>query len=323
VRLLVDDLYTRDIDPTLALLDAHPDVEVRLYNPLAERTFRSLNFVTDFARVNRRMHNKSFTADGQVAIVGGRNVADPYFAAGSGIAFADLDVVAAGTAVTEVAREFDLYWNSPSAYPAASVLGPPKKGETYVSRAEPAATDGDDDPTGYLEAIRRSRIVPDLLAGKLELEWLTARLFYDDPAKTLDATARTSVLLFPQLVSAAGPAHESFDLVSPYFVPGEVYEIKPSAASEAEQHEQTWFGSASASALHAKTFAVDGVRGFVGSFNFDPRSQLLNTEMGLVIESPTLARRLAATFDTVVPLVAYEVRLGIQVLGLLPIDWLL
>jgi putative cardiolipin synthase len=71
-----------------------------------------------------------------------------------------------------------------------------------------------------------------------------------------------------------------------------------------------WFGSGSSSALHAKTFAVDRSRGFVGSFNFTPRSELLNTEMGLVIDSRTLAEQLAESFDTVVPLVAYEVRLA-------------
>jgi putative cardiolipin synthase len=89
-----------------------------------------------------------------------------------------------------------------------------------------------------------------------------------------------------------------------------LYELKPTAALESHHHEQPWFGAASLSALHAKTLAVDRRRGFVGSFNFDPRSEALNTEMGLVIDSPALAQRLVATFDTVVPKVAYEVRLA-------------
>jgi putative cardiolipin synthase len=159
-------------------------------------------------------------------------------------------------------------------------------------------------------------------------------------------------------VRAVSPAEKSFDLVSPYFVPGEagtaalaalasrgvkvriltnslasndvkavhagyakrredllragvtLYELKPTAAQQSYEHDVPWFGSGSSSALHAKTFAVDRSHGFVGSFNFDPRSELLNTEMGLVIDSPTLAERLVRTFDTVVPLAAYEVRLG-------------
>src|SRR6185436_15629050 len=66
----------------------------------------------------------------------------------------------------------------------------------------------------------------------------------------------------------------------------------------------------SGSSLHAKTFSVDGSRVFIGSFNFDPRSAELNTEMGFVIDSPELAGQFAAVFDGRVPLDAYEVRLS-------------
>src|SRR5262249_3594442 len=96
VRILLDDANTKGLDETIAALDAHPNIEVRLYNPLVERNARALNFVTDFERVNRRMHNKSFTADNTVTIVGGRNVGNEYFAAGEGVAFADLDAIAIG-----------------------------------------------------------------------------------------------------------------------------------------------------------------------------------------------------------------------------------
>ena len=119
VRLLVDDLNTGGLDPTLAVLDAHPNIEVRLYNPVVIRDNRLLNFVTDFTRVNRRMHNKSFTVDNEVTVIGGRNIANEYFGAGTSLTFADLDVLVAGSAVAEISKEFDLFWNSPSAYPAA------------------------------------------------------------------------------------------------------------------------------------------------------------------------------------------------------------
>jgi putative cardiolipin synthase len=342
VRLLLDDFYTAGLDPLIAALDGHPNVEVRLYNPLVQRTARMLNLATDFTRVNRRMHNKSFTVDNQVSIVGGRNIGNEYFGAGSGLAFADLDVIAVGAAVSDVSKQFDLYWNSPSAYPSAMF----------------AATRADAGSVAYLEAARASPIVRNLLGHKLDLEWVRTRLLYDDPAKTLDTNAGTDVLLFPELVRAAGPAEKSFDLVTPYFVPGEagtaalaalasrgvkvriltnslasndvkavhagyaqrradllragvtLYELKPTLTQPSLEQDVPWFGSGSSSALHAKTFAVDRSRGFVGSFNFTPRSELLNTEMGLVIDSRTLAERLAESFDTVVPLVAYEVRLS-------------
>ena len=85
VRLLLDDNNTAGLDPTLAALDAHPNIEVRLYNPFVHRGARALGYLTDFARLNRRMHNKSFTADNQVTVVGGRNIGDEYFGAGDGM----------------------------------------------------------------------------------------------------------------------------------------------------------------------------------------------------------------------------------------------
>jgi len=401
VRLLLDDHGTHGIDPTLAALDAHANIEVRLYNPFVNRDARALIFVTDFTRVNRRMHNKSFTVDNQVSVVGGRNIGNEYFGAGSGVMFADLDVIAVGPAVRDVSKEFDLYWNSASAYPAASFVG--RAGPDAAARLEAtfAATRADPESIVYLDAVRATPLVQTLLGGKVPFEWTKATLVHDDPAKTLDTTARTDVLLFPALVRTSGRPERSLDLVSPYFVPGadgtaslvalarrgvqvriltnslaatdeksvhsgyarrrhdllaagvRLYELKPSAAIASPEHSLKPGGS-SASGLHAKTFAVDQSRIFVGSFNFDQRSALLNTEMGLVIESPTLAQRLAGFFDTEAPMLAYEVRLtpdggmywiertaagekrhdtepetrwstrmGVELLSILPIEWLL
>ena len=357
VRLLLDDMNTGGLDPTIATLDAHPNIEVRLYNPLVLRGARAFNFLTDFTRVNRRMHNKSFTADNQVSVVGGRNIANEYFGAGSGIVFADLDVIAVGAAVRDVSKEFDLYWNSPSAYPAASLVGAPGPDGAANLKTRFATTRADPQSVAYIEAVRATPVIRDVLDRKLAYEWTTARVVFDDPAKTLDTTARTEVLLFPELVRTIGRPETTLDLVSPYFVPGEqgtaalvalanrgikvriltnslsssdesvvhagyakrrhdllyagikLYELKATAGRESNEGEAK-LGSSSSSGLHAKTFAVDRGRIFIGSFNFDQRSALLNTEMGLVIDSPTLAQWLAGIFDTVVPRAAYEVRLA-------------
>jgi putative cardiolipin synthase len=354
VRLLLDDYYTDGLDPTIAALEGQPNIEVRLYNPFILRNARALNLLTDFKRLNRRMHNKSFTVDNQVSIVGGRNIGNEYFAAGGGVAFVDLDVIAVGASVSDVSKEFDLYWNSPSAYPAVGLVGPSRPDGANELQAMFASTRADPESVSYLQAVRETPLVRELLDRQLDFEWVNAQLIYDAPAKTLDASAGSDILLFPELVRAMGPAEKSLDLISPYFVPGEagtaafatlvnrgvkvriltnslastdvkavhagyskrredllragieLYEIKPTKSLE---DNLTWLGSGSLSALHAKTLAVDRSRGFVGSFNFDPRSKLLNTEMGLVIDSPTLAGRLAEAFDTTVPRVAYEVRL--------------
>jgi putative cardiolipin synthase len=402
VRLLLDDNNTAGLDPTLAALDAHPNIELRLYNPFVQRGARTLGYLTDFSRLNRRMHNKSFTADNHVTVVGGRNIGDEYFGVGSGVVFADLDVMAVGPAVGEVSKEFDLYWNSASAYPAAGLLDAPSPQGAAQLQARFAAARADPQAVAYLEAMRTTPVVRDLLAHTLSFEWTRAQLVHDDPAKTLDTEKRVDLLLFPDLVRAIGRPQKSLDLVSPYFVPGEegtaalvavaargvtvriltnslaasdvsavhagyakrreallragvrLYELKPTAGQELPD-SRTGMGSSSSSGLHAKTFAVDRERIFVGSFNFDPRSALLNTEMGLVVDSPVLARGLAEGFDTDVPLIAYEVRLaadgrslqwversaagekvfdtepetsamrrlGVGVMSVLPIEWLL
>src|ERR1051326_5668774 len=122
VRLLLDDNNTAGLDGTLAALDGHPNIEVRLFNPSPFRRVRVLRYLTDFARANRRMHNKSFTADNQATVVGGRNIGDEYFGATSGVLFADFDVVAIGPVVSEVASDFERYWDSGSSYAARALM---------------------------------------------------------------------------------------------------------------------------------------------------------------------------------------------------------
>jgi putative cardiolipin synthase len=357
VRLLLDDNNTGGLDGTIAALDAHPNIEVRLYNPLANRSVRAVNYLGDFSRLNRRMHNKSFTADNQATIVGGRNVGNEYFGAGEGVWFKDLDVIAVGPVVREVSNAFDLYWNSASAYPAASLVGTAKPDSVDALRAKFEAVRADPLSASYIEALRDTQLAQQLLAGEFQIEWTTVRVLQDDPAKTLDNSGRKDVLLLTSMLDAIGRPANSFDLVSPYFVPGKggtaslatlarsgvkvrvltnsleatdvgavhagyakrrhdllsagvvLYELKSSTLKGEAEQKHSFSGSSSAS-LHAKTFAVDGSSLFVGSFNFDERSALLNTEMGLLIDSPGLAGRLAGTFESEVPIYAYEVRLA-------------
>ncbi len=366
VRLLLDDANTRGLDRVLATLAAHRNVELRLYNPFAQRSARLLGFATEFSRLNRRMHNKSFTADNVATIVGGRNVADEYFAAGDGADFADLDVLGVGPAVRDVSAQFDRYWNSASAYPAAQFVGAAGADGVRELEAKFAATRADPASIAYLDAVRGSSLVEQLQTRSLALDWSVAHVVQDDPAKTLDAAAPSDVLLFPELMRRMGRPERSLDIVSPYFVPADegtaalvelarrgvrvriltnslaasdvsvvhagymkrrrdlllagvvLYELKPLAAGAPAEESRS--GSGGASGLHAKTYAVDGKRIFVGSFNFDPRSARLNTELGVVIESAALAGRLAATFDELVPRRAYEVRLAGEGDGLVWIE---
>ena len=126
VRLLVDDLYTAGGDPMFRGLAAFSNVEVRLFNPfccgresIASKYAASLS---DFRRLNHRMHNKLFIADGAVAIMGGRNIADEYFARSATANFVDMDVMMVGPVVRQLAGIFDVYWNSPQAYSVEAIL---------------------------------------------------------------------------------------------------------------------------------------------------------------------------------------------------------
>src|SRR5262245_10968732 len=218
VRLLLDDNNTAGLDATLAALDAHPNIEVRLFNPFPFRKARLLGYATDFGRLNRRMHNKSFTADNQVSIVGGRNVGDEYFGATHGVLFADLDVLAVGPIVQEVSQAFDRYWASESSYPADAVLPAAPADRIAAITSDARRIEQSPEAVEYVRAIRNSSLARDLTQGKLALEWVATRIVCDDPAKGLGQAAAPS-LVYRQLQEILGDPRSGLDLVSPYFVP--------------------------------------------------------------------------------------------------------
>ncbi len=356
VRLLLDDNNTSGLDTTLAALDAHPNIEVRLFNPFVIRSARSLGYVTDFFRANRRMHNKSFTADNQATIIGGRNVGDEYFGAAESTQFVDLDVLAVGPVVNAVSGDFDRYWASESSYPVRRLLPRATSSETLELARAAARVEGDPAAQAYVDVLRNSGFVNELVRGSLALEWAATRLVSDDPAKGLGRAA-PDALLPHKLRSIIGEPAAHVALVSPYFVPTAAgveafaamarrgvsikvftnsleatdvpvvhsgYAKRRKALLEAgvtlfelrrlsprpEARKSAAFAGSSSSSLHAKTFAVDRSRVFIGSFNFDPRSSELNTEMGFVIESPALAQRIEAAFDGGIAANAYRVYLS-------------
>jgi putative cardiolipin synthase len=321
------------------------------------------------------MHNKSFTADNQVAIVGGRNIGDEYLGADSPVEFADLDVVATGALVSDVSADFDAYWNSPPAYPASAVIARVLPEEATAVREEWAALRQSPKAAAYLAAVRDLPFVSQVLAGTVPFEWVAARLVSDDPQKVVNPPERKDLQMLPRLQRALGTPANELLLVSPYFVPTRdgtaallalaqrgvnirvltnslastdvgpayagysnyrpdllrggvrLYELKGKPVTEKEKDANreghSHFGSSrgsSQASLHTKSFAVDKSRIFVGSFNFDPRSARLNTEMGVVLESAKLATRLSDVFDRDIPRLAYEVRMADDGQGVVWID---
>lgn len=357
VRLLLDDNGTRKLDEELTALAQHSNIQVRLFNPFRIRHPKWLGFITNFTRANRRMHDKLFVADNQVAIVGGRNIGDEYFGATDSLLFADLDVVAVGDIVPQVSADFDRYWASKAVSPIQSVIPGAKLDlESLTSRASnieenPAAE-------SYVAAISESDLIRELLEGELRFDWSPVSMLSDDPAKGL-GLANPDRLINNQLEQIIGQPQHQVTLISPYFVPTkagsqtfvdmvkrgikvriltnsldatdvvavhagyakhrhnllaggvDLYEMRRGTHSKIKPKKLGPFGS-SATSLHAKTFAIDSQRVYVGSFNFDPRSTHLNTELGFVIDSPTLAKTIEQYFDHDIPANAYKVSLNDQ-----------
>jgi len=223
VRVLLDDVDTADNEQAIIALDAHKNVQVRLYNPFRVRgnapLGRAAEFLGDRERLNRRMHNKLFVADSHFGITGGRNIGDEYFQVDSELAFRDLDVMAAGAVVLDMSAAFDVYWNSEHTVPARAL---PRAG----SRKKLLA-----DSRENLEGHRReveSHIAPYLSLDTLLGEavpglgpWTPGRaeLLLDDPAKTA-GTARAIELPITRLVHLGREARREILISSPYFVPG-------------------------------------------------------------------------------------------------------
>ena len=397
VRLIIDDLYTSGEDPLLLGLNAYPNIEVRLFNPFpAGRT----NFLTRFAvnirefeRVQRRMHNKLFIADGVMAVVGGRNIADEYFMASAGANFVDLDTFVIGAILPRLATLFDQYWNSERVLPLRSIV------HTELSDAElrkdferrtateavpvlrvtqlPAEVGGGEQvevigETGGTpepeapppnDVLGYGPIVDELNAGKVGLIWADAQAYADNPDKAIGRVSTYAAVPIDDVdsvrynvVEMMRRARKQVVITSPYLIPGptgmevlrhsverygvkytlvtnslaatdepvvhtgyrryrpqmlaigiELYELSPQRVSRSLRLGRF---STSIGRLHAKSAIVDGQRVFIGSMNFDPRSDQHNTEIGLFIESPQLAQQMLKLVDVIRQQGAYKVTLA-------------
>jgi putative cardiolipin synthase len=400
VRLLLDDNGIAGLDEVLAALNRLDSVEVRIFNPFTQRKLKWLGFITDFSRVNRRMHNKSFTVDNTVTVIGGRNIGDDYFGATNDLLKKDLDLVAVGSVVDEVSTDFDKYWACGSAFPIEEVVHTAKT-STYTTREYMPKQACSAKREHYLAALKESSLVQVLLSKKLTLEWKIAKMISDDPIKGLGKQNKEAAL-FNKLTQIIGQPKSSVLIVTPYFVPSkegvkafaqlvkngvsisvitnsmqatdvlpvhagyakrrkallkagiELHELKKMGTNAYEHLKKLGPLGSAASSLHAKTFAIDSERLFVGSFNFDPRSIHLNTELGFVIESPRLTSEVEREFYEQAKQNAYQLaldnnnkilwkealggstithtkepgmtavsRASLAFLSLLPIDWLL
>ena len=232
VRLLIDDLYTGGKDPLWLAFAAHPNVEVRLFNPFARARGRGqggrfLASIDEWGRVNHRMHNKLFIADGAMAVIGGRNVANEYYLRSMAENFIDVDAFAAGWIVPPLQYLFDRYWNSDPVYPLEAVAKTGYSKQelralfedwTGAEKTPPPKEVPPSDILGY------GPIADDLDIGRLGLIWGEAYVFADHPDKPFDGEVGGELLetsVTYNVFEAIRGAKESVVASSPYFVPGQ------------------------------------------------------------------------------------------------------
>lgn len=366
VRMLLDDAtLDSETKAIIFAMDQHPNIDVRIYNPFSSSGRRVAAVVTDTYRINRRMHNKSFTADSQYTIVGGRNIENNYFSANVRSNYSDLDIVAVGPMVVEVDKQFDIYWNNPLAVPADVFSGHEKHKDRFQEMRQ-ALSD-------YAISKRDSEYALDLkdseiyqrIMGEISGDYSDllykgkAHVIYDDPEKTLGKSEHETTYITSLMRPHIEKIEDTLELISPYFVPGvdgrerlidmvnrgvkvrvitnslastdgimaqsgyarhriellkggiELYELKPKAKSKASRSLRR--SAEAKSALHAKTYIFDRDEVYIGSFNFDPRSAKINTELGVICEVPEMAKYIATElFDKNIKEATYKIELVIE-----------
>ena len=348
VRIILDDITTLlkdDRTPKVrdwqtATLNAHPNIELRLFNAFRARGLlgRGVDFLRRMDIMNQRMHNKMMVADNRAVILGGRNVGNEYFGYGKDFNFRDLDVLGLGPVARQASTVFDRFWNSEWVVPASAL----KTGATARDlRAEQPRVVESLEGTPVIERfpIERKDWTPELTEFSKHAHFGGSHVLTDLPApnavrhrmpgamRDFMASAKTELLivnayvipdendiaLFEELRSRHVNVRILTNSLASQDVPAvnshykgwrkpllkagvELYESRPDAAvrttlADTPPEHAQFMG------LHVKAVVVDRKRVFVGSMNLDPRSEELNSEMGVVIDSEAFAQQMAGILE--------------------------
>ncbi len=220
VRFLLDDVFTTSPDRTFLLMHQHPNIEVRLFNPISRQGFKAFNYLGDFSEANRRMHNKSFTVDNSISIVGGRNIADEYFQLKTDSVFIDFDMLVLGPVVKDISSSFDQYWNHERAVPIEDVAKN-KKEETLEEVREDVAARLDEIYASVYEEALKSELLQDLIANRRPFYAADARVVVDSPDKLINKIDPAHMELANDLAEVMMSAEKEIILITPYYVPGD------------------------------------------------------------------------------------------------------
>lgn len=220
VRFLLDDIFTTVDDKALIVLNEHPNIEMRLFNPLARKGVYAFNYVGNFKLANRRMHNKSFTVDNQIAVVGGRNIAEEYFQLDTTGEFIDFDMLTAGPIVQDISASFDAYWNHELAIPMNVFYDDYDVTELDELRRKLTAEMQESGESIYGEAIH-TELLNNIFTGSVEPYIADARTIVDNPQKLLENVSQEQQIVASAIGDALGKAEKEILIFTPYFVPAE------------------------------------------------------------------------------------------------------
>ncbi|AKA21610.1 phospholipase [Pseudomonas chlororaphis] len=371
VRILLDDTTSDGLDQIIATLAAHPNVQIRLFNPL--HLGRSTGFTRALGRLfnlslqHRRMHNKLWLADNSAAIVGGRNLGDEYFDAEPNLNFTDIDMLGVGPVAEQLGHSFDQYWNSALSKPIGEFLSRLPSARELANtrlRLQQSLEEAEQQHHALFQELKAYRTQPRMDVWRKELIWAWNQALWDAPSKVLARDEPDPrLLLTSQLAPQLEGVSKELMLISAYFVPGQpglvyltgradagvavslltnsleatdvpavhggyapyrrallehgvkLYELRRQPGDRGGSgsgphlfHSASYRGSDSS--LHSKAIIFDRQKSFIGSFNFDPRSVLWNTEVGVLVDSPELAERVRVlALQGMAPALSYEVKL--------------
>ena len=225
VRILVDDIYIIGADKSVAALSQHPNIEIRLFNPMQQRTTSTLLFVLEYLgrieQLNHRMHNKVVVADNRFAVIGGRNIGNEYFGLNPKQNFTDFDVLAFGEVAKKASHAFDIYWNNQWSYPGEALLQNYKNKELLPELLEELQEELAKKEWKLVE-FQQNHPDRNTLLARLEqnMKSGTAAVIYDEP---LVGEKTPPMQLVETLGELAVNARDELLISTPYFIPDDEF----------------------------------------------------------------------------------------------------
>ena len=221
VRILIDDLDTSGKDKQWLLLASHPNIKLKVFNPIRSRTlFRFATLALHIDTLGRRMHNKALIIDNAFSIVGGRNIGDIYYATGKSTLFLDFDILSVGAINRDIITMFQSYWDSSVVEDASNVLEARitkdeiLQSEIYLNKLVAHFLQ-----TSIAKAMQESTFLEDVRSNKIKLTQAKAAFFYDLPQKITTDVNDDKYHISKEIEREFEHIQKSVLIISPYFIP--------------------------------------------------------------------------------------------------------